>query len=221
MNLAKVGDILKSKRKALGLTINDVVSNLRIKRQSLEDIETGCFDTNDIYMLGYVRLYSKYLGVNIDVNSIKEEGSKLSSAKKEDDKFCDEDGVALSGTPSLRVVIITFVVMISSITLVLLLSGNNNLDNNTVAYVERLKVEPDSKIVVKESGYTYIVHKHDIPLVIRANDSVEVTISDSNHKLLETLKLRVGEVVPFPVSHELTVVSTSMPDSIEILKKES
>lgn len=210
-----IGKVLKEKRKELGLSLDDVVKALRIKQQSLKDIESGQYDKDDIYTLGYIRLYSKYVGINIDEESIKNEVEVSLKNDTDADGAQYEERAVLSSVPSLRVVTISLVIIIISVVFVMFFS-DNKLENENISYMSTLKANSQDRIVIKEGSQTYVVHKHNTPLVIKANDSVEVRLFDSENNLLETLYMRIGEIIPFPIKNRSTIVRSSISDAIEI-----
>lgn len=216
MSLEAVGKILKSKRKELGLEIKDIASDLRLKSKSLEDVEQGSCDFSDVYVLGYIRMYSKYLGVNIDANSIQERNINVSTQNNE--HYLSEDEDVSVGIPSLRVVTVTVIVLVLSIMFVVFSSDEVQVDTNTYA-VNKLKIDVDRRVVTKKDHSTYIIHKH-LPLVIKATDSVEVQVLDVDNHVLEKLNLRIGEVVSLSIHNNKTaMIRTNIPDSIEVITK--
>lgn len=62
----QVGEILRSRREALGLTLEEVHQHLRIPVRSLQAIEDGHFDVFDSpqYAKGFVRSYATLLGLD-------------------------------------------------------------------------------------------------------------------------------------------------------------
>lgn len=69
----EIGNLLKSTREDMGISIDEVSNDLEIKINVLDNIENGnmgCF--KDIYVLkDYIKEYAKYLG--LDVNKIENE----------------------------------------------------------------------------------------------------------------------------------------------------
>lgn len=67
-----IADKLKAKRLENNLSIEQIASELNIRKQYLLDIEEGRYNAipGRVYVEGYIRLYANYLGVEID--SIKD-----------------------------------------------------------------------------------------------------------------------------------------------------
>ena len=213
-----VGQILKEKRQAMGKSLEEVSSALKVKYQFLKDIENNKNDPNDVYTFGYIKLYSKYVGLNLDMEDLSTASgmkTKNSFAHHQEEKVDVKE--APSGAPSIRVVIISIVVALISILSIFFFS-NKTLDGSNISYIRKFERDSAKKTVVKGNNQTYFVNTHnDNSLVISALDSVDVIIFDSNSRLLKKIHMRVGESIPFPVvgSHA-TIVRFNVPDAIEI-----
>lgn len=214
MTTQNLGQSLKEKREERGLSLKDVASALRVRSDSLEQIESGDYDVNDVYISGYIRLYSKYLGINIEAEDIECDQRNKSSVDNVDERLQEND-VVVGGSPNLRVVVVSFAMVLVSVFFVIFFFDKGN-DRYDVSYINKLNLSAQDRVVIKENTQTYVVHKHKDPLVIRASDSVEVDILDSENHLLERVYLRVGEVIPFPIKERSTIVRSNIPDAIEI-----
>ncbi len=218
MIIQKLGQLLKEKRQERGVPLKDIASILRIRSDSLERIENGEYDVNDVYMTGYIRLYSKYLGVNIEAEDVVAcDQSNISKIENVDERH-QEDDLVVGGSPNLRVVVVAFAMVLVSVFFVVFFFDKGN-DRYDVSYIRKLNLSAQDRLVVKENSQTYVVHKHNESLVIKASDSVEVDIFDSENHLLERVYLRVGEVMPFPIKERSTIVRANIPDAIEISTK--
>jgi cytoskeleton protein RodZ len=74
-----VGTVLKARRESLGYKLEDAARSIRVRCQYLEAIETSYYDDVPalVYLLGYIRKYSEYLGLNAQdvVDQFKSERS--------------------------------------------------------------------------------------------------------------------------------------------------
>ncbi len=120
--LESIGQILKEQRLARGLELPQVVTDLRIKLETLEALEDDRFD--DIgyqsYALGFLRSYSKYLGLDSD-KLVEAAKNILSPTLQVEDDFIhvDEPTEVSTGVFFLMVIaaiVVVFVVWISSFT---------------------------------------------------------------------------------------------------------
>ena len=66
MDVRKIGELLKSHREALGLSIQNVSDRTKIKRSYLESMEAGKFEElgNDVYVRNFARTYAKFLKIS-------------------------------------------------------------------------------------------------------------------------------------------------------------
>ncbi|MEN3189443.1 MAG: RodZ domain-containing protein [Atribacterota bacterium] len=68
-----IGNFLKGKREAKGISLNEVEKDLKIRKRYLQALEDGNVNIipGKAYIVGYLRNYSKYLGIDEeDINSI-------------------------------------------------------------------------------------------------------------------------------------------------------
>lgn len=65
----EIGQLLKETRENAGVSLEEVSEDLNIKKIFLENIEDGKIGSfKDIFVLkGYIKIYSKYLGLNEDL----------------------------------------------------------------------------------------------------------------------------------------------------------
>jgi sporulation protein YlmC with PRC-barrel domain len=160
-------------------------------------------------------MYSKYLGVNIDANTMQAINTNVPKLNNEN---LGDDIDATRSVLSIRVVGVTLVVLVLSIIFVMFSSKDVEINAN-VNDITKLKIDSDNKVVVKQSKDTYVIKKHNFPLFIKANDSVEIQLLDAESRLLQKLHLRVGEVVQLSLNSKATTIHTSIPDAIEIIVK--
>lgn len=67
-NMKEIGDSLKEARENIGLSIEEVASDLKLRPSQIENIEAGNIDAfKDVFYLKYfIRDYSKYLGLSYE-----------------------------------------------------------------------------------------------------------------------------------------------------------
>ena len=105
-----VGAILMNARTALGLDIDRVSNDLRIRRAYIQAIETGNFDSlpGQAYTQGFVRSYAGYL--KLDADEILETLRDETRARREPDELVFPIPVPESRLPGLRVLAISLLV---------------------------------------------------------------------------------------------------------------
>ena len=66
--MKEIGATLKNAREEIGVSLEEVASDLKLRVSQLEDIEAGNLDAfKDVFYLKYfIRDYAKYLGLNYD-----------------------------------------------------------------------------------------------------------------------------------------------------------
>lgn len=62
------GEVLKNKRGSLGKSLDTVSSDTKIQRRFLEYIERNQYEKfdSDIFASGFIKIYSKYLGLDVE-----------------------------------------------------------------------------------------------------------------------------------------------------------
>ena len=63
-----IGQLLQQKRQALGLSLDDVAEQTRIRMAHLESLEENRFDDlpGPTYVTGFLRIYARFLGLDSD-----------------------------------------------------------------------------------------------------------------------------------------------------------
>jgi cytoskeleton protein RodZ len=86
---ATIGDLLRAKREAYGVTIADVGATLRIRPAFLEAIEDNRYDRlpGAAYALGFVRTYAEHLGLDGDAMARRFKGEVAGFEPKRDLAF--------------------------------------------------------------------------------------------------------------------------------------
>jgi len=88
-----IGNFLKERREARGISLIEVEKDLKIRTKYLQALEEGNIDAipGKTYLIGYLRNYSKYLGVNEEninqiiqtYNNLEKQKSGLKKTKEE------------------------------------------------------------------------------------------------------------------------------------------
>ncbi len=88
-----IGNFLKERREARGISLIEVEKDLKIRKKYLQALEEGNVDAipGKTYIIGYLRNYSKYLGINEEninqiiqtYNNLEKQKSGLKKTKEE------------------------------------------------------------------------------------------------------------------------------------------
>ena len=79
-----IGNFLKERREARGIALIEVEKDLKIRKKYLQALEEGNIDAipGKTYLIGYLRNYSKYLGINEEkINQIIQTYNNLEKQK--------------------------------------------------------------------------------------------------------------------------------------------
>ncbi len=87
--MVTAGEVIKDKRESLGKDLNSVSVDTKIQRRFLEYIESNQFDKFDsrIFATGFLKIYSKYLGLDVEKILALYRRSTLVEVKKSDKKI--------------------------------------------------------------------------------------------------------------------------------------
>src|SRR5476651_1052832 len=86
---ATIGDLLRARREAYGVTIIEVAATLRIRAAFLEAIENNRYDQlpGAAYALGFVRTYAEHLGLDAEAIARRFKAEVAGSVPKRDLTF--------------------------------------------------------------------------------------------------------------------------------------
>ena len=213
-----INRLLKEQRRKLGKSIDDIVKELRIKRQAIIDIENGDYNPRDIYIKGYIRLYANHIGVVIDENVQSEKLSKLVPQTLEKSNLAAN--IDTSDMPSQLVVLLGLLVAILSF-LWIYLSHTNYSDDalqSNIKYLKREQLSSEVLAVMQEDGTYMINYKDGYEFFVKGLDSSEVKIFDTTNQLVEEFYLRVGEIKQLKIVAN-AVLKSNVPNAIEISYK--
>ena len=87
VDVKKIGEIFKTKRKELNLSLKEVENATSIRVKHLEAIEEGKKDEflSSVYLLGFMKQYASFIG--IDSEKIVNDNPELFNQKQENQEF--------------------------------------------------------------------------------------------------------------------------------------
>jgi len=229
--MSEIGRILKESREKKNITLDQIASKLRVKREYLSEIEDKSDLPQDVFTIGYIRLYAKYLKVDIEnqINAFKngedfeEEEEIISVDEDESDsiknlllsKIKDKKYIKIVGTSLAAVVFVVGVFVVF-----------NKSSNNAMSDVEEVAKE-ERKVVIaatitKINNEEYLVK--NIPednnnIFVVANDSTMVTFIAGDGGIIDEVFVRIGEKKQFPKGHETILVKTRIASSIDVMEE--
>jgi len=82
------GEVLKNKRESLGKDLNTVSVDTKIQKRFLEYIENNQYEKFDseVFVSGFIKIYSKYLGLDVEKLLAIYRRSNLKNGKREEEK---------------------------------------------------------------------------------------------------------------------------------------
>jgi len=162
-----IGNFLREKREAKGISLIEVEKDLKIRKKYLQGLEDGNLDLipGKTYLIGYLRNYSKYLGIDEEnINQIIQTYDNLEK-KKVDLEKTKEDNIYIQTkersifekkrfTFPVKYVYLTSFVLIIFVGLILL---SNSLREAQDFPVPSPEIENEAGIIIEEQTDDIIV----------------------------------------------------------------
>lgn len=226
----KIGEVLKTTRERRSLTLSQAAQRINVREEYLEKIENDEVLNNDVFTIGYIRLYSKYLRVNVDtlIKELKEEISEVVEDSVE--AIAGEDERKSSGGYSKKKIF-----AVAAITIILLISTFSYLGKDRVKEDLENKSVPKKSIDLTEEKTSvnvleekYLVNRIDDSrfeiknisnprnIKVLALDSTVVTFIDESGKSVKELFVKLGDNADLPEGYKNLTVKTRIPSSIKI-----
>lgn len=131
-----IGKILKMAREKRGQTIEDIGANIRINIDFLNHIENGRLEElpGKVYVLGFVRTYSNYLGLdeNMVIASLKASPDFVNAKNKQEKVLITDVAAKPKSTSKLSIFISIMLLGLAVLGLTMFIEGDvesNALDN--------------------------------------------------------------------------------------------
>lgn len=114
------GEVLKNKRESLGKSLSTVSADTKIQKRFLEYIEKDEYDKFDseVFVSGFIKIYSKYLGLDVDKLLAVYRRSNLQNGIKTDTKtgkVKSKKNIKINITPQIIAVVILSIFLLSVI----------------------------------------------------------------------------------------------------------
>ena len=158
--MKEIGEALKEARENIGLSIEEVASDLKLRPSQIENIETGNIDAfKDVFYLKYfIRDYSKYLGLSyedmidefneylfdytskISLDDIKKAKKKAErNQAKKDKRIASPYTIERRKKINLKIVLLVFLSILAMLMLVFIVKqvANNTESNQPIDNVIR------------------------------------------------------------------------------------
>lgn len=208
------GEVLKNKRESLGKSLTTVSTDTKIQRRFLEYIESNEYEKFDseIFASGFIKIYSKYLGLDVEKllaiyrrSNLKDDAKNKKEVEKTKKK--KRKGIKINITPQVFAVVILSIFFISVIGYIgyQIYQFQKPPQLTILQPEDEYKTEEDT-VVVKgntESSSTVIVNGEQVEIdslgyfqkEIKLNEGVNtisvISSKDSNNQLETSKTIRV------------------------------
>jgi len=240
----EIGARLQEAREKKGLTIEQVAKKIRVKEEYIENIEENSELVLDVFTVGYIKLYAKYLRVNITDELLEMKGVASEEVEGDQEEAAQEDNQEVDVESEHSQLKTNFIksffnqdnkkqlkfFVASALTIVLVIGGvfmlnqnSNKIDNQQVVEGDDIafKWNQEGLAIQKTGNDEYLLKNIDSnanDIYILAKDSTDVTFLNDQNEVVQEIFVRIGEKQVVPKGYETLIVRTKVPLSIEFIK---
>lgn len=212
-----IGEILKHKRKSLNLTLEEISDDIKVQRRYLEIIENELEKNLDVYVIGYLKIYSNYLNVDVTEHIVE-----LKKHSKSSNHLIY--GNELSQNTNIKSHKHNIYSAIFIITIIITAYFLYSLDKKAISNQKyQINTNEIANSISNKKTYArrinnneYIVYNISEKFFLFAEDSTELELYDIKNNLIESCFLRVGEKKLVYTPHEQVRIKVSVVNSIKI-----
>ncbi len=195
----QIGLIFKEAREQSGKTIEDAVKETKIARKYLQAIEDENFDVfpGETYLIGFIRNYSQFLGLDPDEMVLKYRDYKI----QEQPAPIEQLTAKPTNIKRSVLLVIVAVMIVSSVLYIIFTSDKDKRKTreNSVAKKEEIEEPP-----VKTVENVVVFEEEEIIQDFAKGDVIEVPIKNVVHRIAidgisENLEFSIGDI-PFSLS---------------------
>jgi len=204
-----LGYALKRARREKKLKLKEVASNLKIRPKYLIEVEDGSSSSmSNVYKIGYIRAYSKYLGVDIEKHL---EGLSIET----ESKFSPIEESYLEQTkPPLLTVFIAIFCICLSVIIVIVYNIKSSIDNTKINYKQTAENITQLFKSANDQYFLENIGDNKSLVAVLAKSDMKIDVNDDQGKLLESRKLKAGESFSLPMVDKLMLI-VDTPNALE------
>ncbi|MDA0782235.1 MAG: helix-turn-helix domain-containing protein [Rickettsiales bacterium] len=210
--MKEVGSLLKETRESQGFKIEQAAKELKVRSEYLEVLESGDISSlsNEIYILGYLKSYSAWLGLNSNeiTNRFRSLNNELSVNKgvSHDSSFFInvEDRMISSNKP-----VYLFCVLLLLIFFIFYKAPQSD----DLSFVEGVGIELHGMHKHQYAGFAFKKEVHNkIMLMAKSDLGIKLNYSDN---LVENEYLASGDVYFLPTDKNV-LISSDSPENVDV-----
>ena len=221
--------ILKQERLEKKLTLDDITRTLKIRKDHIRQFEKKIPESLDVYKLGYLRSYAKYLNVDINdyIEDLKEKAAIAIRGKQDTSKN------KIFKTIKTPAGIITIILSIIGLILSIMFLGVMDKEKLSISHEQSNLKQNEPTIntpnkarfsVDKKGPYDYLVSgigsDNEINIVARVNTTFTMT-DPAKNKIVSRGVVRTGERLFIPKDQDSKnftslLIKTNVPDAFDV-----
>lgn len=232
----KIGEILRTTREKRNLTLSQAAQKIKVREEYLEKIENDAVLSKDVFTIGYIRLYSKYLRVNVD-NLINELKDGISEAVEDSIESITDELVEKKPAKhnKKKLFVVAAITAVSIVALLSFLSQKEVAQEKQIDKVQKEAAKEMAKPQAEEiqnvqqkEEEKYSIDKiddghfdvknigNDSRPHILALDSTMVTFLSEAGEVIEEIFVKLGDKKDIPKGHKNISIKTRIPSSIKV-----
>jgi transcriptional regulator with XRE-family HTH domain len=209
-----IGVLLKHTREKKGIALSKAAKDLRIRLQYLVEVESDVDNSSicNVYKLGYLRMYSNYLGIDIE-DYFKE----VANSANNNEFHPLNEVLSEESKPPLLIIGISITCIIISVIALLIFNKKPEPKHFPSSHGEQSIDYSSNVITLSISGDQYYLDNTGINktlVAVVANAEVIIKIKDSQGNIIENHNLKSQESLVLP-NNEHLVLEVDLPNAIE------
>ena len=230
----KIGEVLKSTREKRNLTLSQASGKIKVREEYLEKIENDEILGNDVFTIGYIRLYSQYLRVNIEslIVELKTGVSEIVEDSVEEviGDYTHKNSLTFNKK---RIFLVASIVVALIVSAFLFLNNPSDVRNSDLSPKllaetpshSKVNVEMHSNKVIERSVIIKLsdsefeiknINQESDSILVSAMDSSMVTFLDNSKSIIEEKFVQIGDKISLPSGFQNIYVRTRIPLAIKI-----
>lgn len=227
--------LLRRARKEQGLSIEDVVRDTRVRKMHLKQFETKLPESLDVYQLGYLRLYAKYLGVDIQkyIGRLSQSSSHSEQPRADTNISKQTNPIKYAKTKNIIAALLIITLIISGILIVKKRRLHSNqgtpttqqpvaeIKSDAIVTLDPISLKPIDNHTYSLNGTLEQLAK--IKIIAKENTSFTVMLAENNFVIAKG-KLKAGEELILPkddnIANKQLTIKTNIAEALTLQQTE-
>jgi cytoskeletal protein RodZ len=200
---------LRSARKSQGISLDNVANDTKIRKIYLKQFETSVPDKLDVYQIGYLRLYARYLGVDIQAEALKQLNNNTGK------NSASLSSIMRRGLNVPRTLLIALALMLALASLVIAQWKKRGLPPEPSTVQDSSGLQVNESVASQTDRYTHLLTDYSGKVKVIANIATVFALVDPvSNATIARGTLKSGEELILPNAKSI-IVKTTIPDALD------